>query len=287
MQSDLKLKKFLHIIRDSPVYPVIMDADRNVLSLPPIINGNKSKMTFDTRNIFIECTATDLNKAKIVLATLVAMMSEHCENQFTYEPVDVVYPDGQKQWGGGVRHSRSHRCSTFPDMEHRKVTANIDYIRTIVGVELATDTVLALLNKLQLAWCARRRGTALTPGSTLSSDGVTVEADVPPTRSGVAGGSLWRALTRPDVLQACDIAEDVAIAYGYNNVPLRVPQTVSVGSQQPINALTDLLRLECATAGFTEALTWGLVSPPVWCVSLTPSVLALGGVRVPEPQRRW
>jgi phenylalanyl-tRNA synthetase beta chain len=47
-----------------------------VLSLPPIINGAKSAITLDTRDVFIECTATDLNKAKIVLNTVVAMFSE-------------------------------------------------------------------------------------------------------------------------------------------------------------------------------------------------------------------
>ncbi len=62
------------------------------------------------------------------------------------------------------------------------------------------------------------------------------------------------------MLHACDVAEDVAIAHGYNNVPKRVPLTPSFGSQQPINRISDLLRHECAAAGFTEALNWGLCS---------------------------
>lgn len=41
-QSDQKLKKFLHIIKDSLVYPVIYDSKGTVLSLPPIINGAHS-----------------------------------------------------------------------------------------------------------------------------------------------------------------------------------------------------------------------------------------------------
>jgi len=44
-QKDKHLGRYLHIIRDSPVYPVIYDANRTVLSLPPIINGNRSKIT--------------------------------------------------------------------------------------------------------------------------------------------------------------------------------------------------------------------------------------------------
>ena len=44
---------------------------RTVLSLPPIINGAHSAIKLETKNVFIECTATDLTKAKIVLNTMV------------------------------------------------------------------------------------------------------------------------------------------------------------------------------------------------------------------------
>ena len=47
---------------DSPVYPVVEDSNGVVLSLPPIINGDHSKITLSTKNILIECTATDLTK---------------------------------------------------------------------------------------------------------------------------------------------------------------------------------------------------------------------------------
>lgn len=42
LENDLKLRKFVPIIQQSVVYPVIMDANRIVLSLPPIINGAHS-----------------------------------------------------------------------------------------------------------------------------------------------------------------------------------------------------------------------------------------------------
>lgn len=62
LQTHAQLKQYLPIIRDSPVYPVIYDSNGVVLSLPPIINGNHSKITLATKNVFIECTATDLTK---------------------------------------------------------------------------------------------------------------------------------------------------------------------------------------------------------------------------------
>lgn len=82
-QEDKHLGKFLHIIRDSPVYPVIYDANRVVCSLPPIINSDHSKITLNTKNVFIEITATDEHKASTVLNTLCAMFSEYCSEPFT------------------------------------------------------------------------------------------------------------------------------------------------------------------------------------------------------------
>lgn len=90
-----QLKQYLPIIRDSAVYPVIYDADDVVLSLPPIINSDHSKITLNTRNVLIECTATDLTKAKVVLDTIVCMFSQHCAQPFTCEPLDVVLADGE------------------------------------------------------------------------------------------------------------------------------------------------------------------------------------------------
>jgi phenylalanyl-tRNA synthetase beta chain len=84
------------IAADSPVYPIIFDAHRTVLSLPPIINGEHSKIGLGTRNVFIECTATDLAKAHVVLNTVVTMFSEYCEVPFVIEPVRVCI-----FWSGG------------------------------------------------------------------------------------------------------------------------------------------------------------------------------------------
>jgi phenylalanyl-tRNA synthetase beta chain len=50
-EKDKHLGKFLHIIRDKPKYPVIYDDNNVVLSLPPIINSNHSKITLETKNV--------------------------------------------------------------------------------------------------------------------------------------------------------------------------------------------------------------------------------------------
>jgi len=70
LRNDQKLKKFLHIIEDFPKYPVFYDQNRQVLSLPPIINSDTTKINIDTKNVFIEVTGTELIKCKVVLAIL-------------------------------------------------------------------------------------------------------------------------------------------------------------------------------------------------------------------------
>jgi len=85
---DSHLRHYVPIIRDSPLYPVVVDAKGVVLSLPPIINGDHSKIKLTTTNVLVEVTATDLTKAKIVLNTVVTMFSQHCRSKFScVEPI--------------------------------------------------------------------------------------------------------------------------------------------------------------------------------------------------------
>ncbi|KAK9822691.1 hypothetical protein WJX81_001468 [Elliptochloris bilobata] len=219
LENDAKLRKFVPLIQRALVYPVILDARRTVLSLPPIINGAHSAVTLDTRDIFIECTATDLGKARTVLATLCAMFCEHAATPFEVEPVEVINALGE-------RH-------VYPDMRSREMEVGVAYINRCVGTALDAPAVAMLLSRMAL-------DAEVAPG------GEAVRVRVPPTRS--------------DVLHACDIMEDVAIAYGYNNIVQSCPRMWGAGSELPLSQLSEALRLEAAMAGFTEVLTWALCS---------------------------
>ena len=219
------LKPYVPIIKDSPVYPVVLDANETVLSLPPIINGDKSKITLDTKNVFIECTATDLTKANIVLDTVVAMFSEYCAEPFSVESVTVNFEDSSGQ---------VVKSYVTPEMFTRKETATVKFCNSLIGIDISATDMKALCDKVQLG-----------PAQLLENDTV-LEVTVPPTRS--------------DILHPVDIAEDIGIAYGYNNIVKRVPKTCTVGGEQPLNKLGDLLRDEIGRAGYTEVLTHGLCS---------------------------
>eukprot|EP00887_Chlorella_sp_A99_P005167 scaffold40.g5167.t1 len=235
LANDQKLKKYVPLIHSSLVYPVIYDANRTVLSLPPIINGATSAISLATRDVFVECTATDLTKAKIVLNTVVAMFSQYCERPFEVEPVEVV--DAL-----GATH-------VYPDLCCREMEVPVEYINSCLGLGLQAEQIAPLLSKMQLTAAA-------------ADDGTAVRVQVP--------------ITRSDVLHACDVMEDVAIAHGYNNLAKTQPATATAGRELPLNQLCELLRracgcararvvgtsvwAECAMAGFTEVLTWALCS---------------------------
>lgn len=216
--KDSHLKAYLPIIKDKEFYPIIYDSNDVVLSLPPVINGDHSKISLNTKNVFIECTATDLRKAEIVLDTIVTMYAEYCESKFNVEAVEVTQLDS-------VKH-------IYPKLSERFEMVNQQAINKKIGINISVDKISSLLNKMGL-----------------SSEKVNenqIKVKIPPTRS--------------DILHACDIIEDVAIGYGYNNISKTIPKTNCFSTEFELNRLTDLLRIELAQCGYTEALTFTLCS---------------------------
>ncbi|KAF4320130.1 hypothetical protein BBO99_00002457 [Phytophthora kernoviae] len=221
------IKPYTDIIYDSPVYPVITDKNGTVLSFPPIINSEHSKISLNTKNVFIECTATDITKAKVVLNTMIAMFSEYCAKPFTVEPVQVIYED-----------ESVNKNEMTPDLINRSVEVQIKNIYSMLfgkgePINLDVDRICRLCNKMQL-------------DAKPSGNGKTIIAEVP--------------ITRSDILHPVDVIEDVGIAYGFNNIPLTIPSTQTIGMAQPLNKLGDLLRDEISRAGYIELLTHGLCS---------------------------
>ena len=109
------------------------------------------------------------------------------------------------------------------------------YINSCTGLSLSSAEVVPLLEKM-----------TLTASQSLS-DPDEILVDIPPTR--------------PDILHECDIMEDAAIAYGFNNLPDTFPATNTVAQPLEMSKLTDIVRTTWAQAGFVEVLPLILVNP--------------------------
>ncbi|KAF7930945.1 hypothetical protein BELL_0049g00200 [Botrytis elliptica] len=215
-ENDKHLGKYLHIIRDKPVYPVIYDSNRTVMSMPPIINGDHSKITLNTKNVFIEMTGTDRTKLEIVNNIIVSMFSQYCAEPFTIEPVEII-----------SEHNQETR--TTPNLSPRETEAEVDYINNCCGLSESPEKICELLKKMCLS------------AKPSTKDKNLLDVSIPTTRA--------------DVLHQCDIMEDVAIAYGFNNLPRTSPNKASTIAQPlPINKLGDIVRTETAMAGWSEVM---------------------------------
>ncbi|KAK7197331.1 phenylalanyl-tRNA synthetase [Novymonas esmeraldas] len=223
--DDRHIGKYVPLISSGATYPVVYDgAGVNVLSLPPIINSRFSAISVDTRNIFIECTAPDHYKAQVLVNQLVCAFSAYCEDPYTVEAVQVEYeapaPDGTTSL-------------VTPTMETKDMTMNVARLNSIIGVEMKNGAECAeLLKKMMYTIKAT------------TDDDVTVT--VPPMRT--------------DVIGVADVMEDVAIAYGYDNITYVECTTRGHVTQTPESKVAQLLRNEMAAAGYTELLTLSLCS---------------------------
>ncbi|VDL99323.1 unnamed protein product [Schistocephalus solidus] len=229
------LKPYIALLKGHPKYPIILDSKGTVLSMPPVINGEHSKLKLTTRNVFIECTATDLHKASITLDTIVCMFSEYCATPFTC--FFFLFP--------------------VQRLEYRNEVVSVDYINSLLGTACSEGEIINLLTSMGLS-CQSAGATGL------------VSVRIPPTRQ--------------DILHPCDIAEDVAISYGYDRIEEHLPTTYNIVSSHPLNRLTDMVRAEVAQYGFTEALTFSLCSRADISTNLQKPLEGIPAVHISNPK---
>ena len=220
LKDDPKLCKYLYLLEGKEKYPVMMDSNGVIMSLPPIINSQHTKMTLNTHNVLLDITGTDKTKCEIVLNTLIAMFSCYCKNPFTVEEINVI-------------NYETNEGKIYPDLTPRKFKVDVNYLKTITGIyDILPDKIVKLLEKMELK------------AEIINSNELEVSAPI----------------TRSDILHPCDIAEDLAISYGYNNIKKELTKTKTHGVQQPYNKLSDLFRDEMAMGGYVEFLTMALLS---------------------------
>jgi phenylalanyl-tRNA synthetase beta chain len=66
-----KGRDYAWTLEDAKAYPLITDSRGDVLSFPPIINGELTRVTEDTTDLFIDVTGTDEKAINLALNILV------------------------------------------------------------------------------------------------------------------------------------------------------------------------------------------------------------------------
>ncbi|MCM2465635.1 phenylalanine--tRNA ligase subunit beta [Methanoculleus oceani] len=81
-----KGQDYARLVEDFPRFPLIVDADDRVLSFPPIINGELTRVTTATKSILLDCTGTD--RRAVMTATNI-ICTALAEAGATIETVEV------------------------------------------------------------------------------------------------------------------------------------------------------------------------------------------------------
>ncbi|MCL4435305.1 MAG: phenylalanine--tRNA ligase subunit beta [Thaumarchaeota archaeon] len=125
-------QKFGHILKDFSKYPVIMDREGTVLSFPPVINGEATRVSTETRNMFIDITATDGKAAEDVLAVLLAALADQGGQ---LESIEVNYPSSR---------------SVTPNLAATKMNVEQSYVNRLLGLNLGQEEFTECLKRSRL-----------------------------------------------------------------------------------------------------------------------------------------
>jgi phenylalanyl-tRNA synthetase beta chain len=124
--------EYAHILEGKSVYPVIFDKNDQVLSFPPIINGELTTVTEKTKNLFLDLTGTDfdaINLALNILATTLADMGAKLETvKVKYEDKEIV----------------------TPNLESKKWDVKKKYLNDVVGLNLSEEEIIKCFRKVRL-----------------------------------------------------------------------------------------------------------------------------------------
>lgn len=132
LENHKKGKKYANLIDKFDKYPLIIDSEENILSMPPIINGELTKLSFNTRNVLIDVTGTDeraVNFALNIIATSFA------ETGGVIKTIDMVYKD---------------RTVTTPDLTPRNIKVSVENAEKILGIKLDAEDVVSMLHRVRL-----------------------------------------------------------------------------------------------------------------------------------------
>ncbi|HDI02639.1 MAG TPA: phenylalanine--tRNA ligase subunit beta, partial [Candidatus Aenigmarchaeota archaeon] len=125
-----KGQEYGYLLEGKEEYPIFIDSEGNVLSMPPIINSNYTgKVDESTRNVFVEVSGHDINHISVALNVIVTALKERGGEIYS---VDVKY---------------GNETVTTPNLEPKRAEMRVDYCRKILGIDISGEEMVKLLRE--------------------------------------------------------------------------------------------------------------------------------------------
>lgn len=187
-----KGKAYQHLTAGWTKCPFFIDAKNKILSMLPFTNSEDTgKVDENTKEVFIECTGTDLFNVEVALNMITSALADMGGEIYS---VEIVYSD---------------KMIITPNLEPRKMPVNLEYINKLLGLHLKEKEFIKLFEHMGYGW---RNSSVLVPAY------------------------------RADILHQVDLAEDIAIAYGYENFQETIPKVATIGEEDALESFNRKIR---------------------------------------------
>jgi phenylalanyl-tRNA synthetase beta chain len=132
--SDLEVgKKYSSLLKNLHQYPTIADTNNQILSFPPIINSNNTKINDKSNNILLEITGTNLETCKSILAILAY----------------YLYDEGYEIFSG-IIHDDKSTFSSLKLLKDNAFSVDTNIIKSYLGLNLSTTEIIQILNRCRI-----------------------------------------------------------------------------------------------------------------------------------------
>ena len=123
-------KQYGFLLEHSQDVPLIVDSNKNTVSLPPVINAAETTVTTKTKNLFVEITGINKEDAEDMLSVVATILQSA---GFSLESVSI----------SGAKNSS-------PELKERKISISPQLTNQILGLELSPSKIASSLKKSRL-----------------------------------------------------------------------------------------------------------------------------------------
>lgn len=127
LEKTKKGSEYAHLLTKFDKYPILMDSRHKILSMPPILNSEDTKVDEKTKNLFLDVTGTDERVVNEVFTTIIALLAERGAEICSLD----LMPGHEKT----------------VKLHYEKIGVDSDFINKIVGTELKPAEIKGLLEK--------------------------------------------------------------------------------------------------------------------------------------------
>jgi len=129
-------KEYAHLLAGKSKFPIFEDANKKILSLPPIINSQLTgKVTKNTKDVFVECSGFDLPTLNKCLNIVLTTLADFDKNVKIYQ-MNLKYP-------------RTHgKNQTTPNLKTEQIKISLENTEKLLGIKLKEKQIKTFLERM-------------------------------------------------------------------------------------------------------------------------------------------